>query len=70
MAEIAMPIIHITEACRVTIMGSWAHVSVVSLTSAQDAVAPLGTLLVDVVCAILLALAAVESSLALSPSLV
>jgi hypothetical protein len=61
-----MPVIHITEAHRATIMGLWAHVSVVPLTSAQDTVVPLGTLLINMICAILLALAAVKSLLALS----
>jgi hypothetical protein len=67
-AEVAMSIIHVTEACRATIVGLWAHVSVVPLTSAQDTVAPLGAFFVGVVCAILLALAAVETSLTLSLS--
>jgi hypothetical protein len=70
MAEVVMPVVYVTEACHATIMGLWAHVSVVSLTSAQDAIVPLGTLLVDMIRAILLALAVVESLLALSPSLV
>jgi hypothetical protein len=65
-----MPIVYVTEAHHATIMGLWAHVSVVPLTSAQDTVVPLGTLLINVICAILLALATVKSLLALSPPLV
>jgi hypothetical protein len=60
-----MSIIHITETHHAAIMWLQAHVGVVPLTSAQDAVVPLGALFVDVISAILLALTAIEPSLTL-----
>jgi hypothetical protein len=45
----------------------WAHVSVVPLTTTEDAVTPLGAFLVDMISAVLLALTAVEPPLALAP---
>jgi hypothetical protein len=65
-AEVAMPVIHITEACGAAIVRARAHVSVVSLTATQDTAAPLGALFIDMVSAILLALTAVEPPLALT----
>jgi hypothetical protein len=53
-------IVHVAKASSATIVGPWAHVSIVSLTVAQDAVAPFGALLVDVVSAIFLTLAAIN----------
>jgi hypothetical protein len=66
MAEVAMAVVHITETRGAAVMQAWAHVSVMSLTSAQDATAPLGALLIDMVSAIFLTLAAVKPPLALT----
>jgi fluoride ion exporter CrcB/FEX len=70
MAKVVMPIVHKAIARGIAIMGSWAHVDVVALTSAQDAVVPLGTLLVNVIGAILFALATVEPLLTLTPPVI
>jgi hypothetical protein len=70
-AEVAVAIVHVAEARGATIMQPQAHVHIVSLTATQDATAPFGALLVNVVSAILLALTAIESPLALtSPAIV
>jgi hypothetical protein len=66
-AEVAVSIVHITEARGAAIMRSWTHIHVVPFTEAQDAVVPFGTLLINVVSAILLALTAIKSLLALTP---
>jgi hypothetical protein len=63
-----MAIVHIVEARGAAVMWLRAHVHVVPLTMTQDATAPFGALLVNVVSAIFLALTAVESLLALTLS--
>jgi hypothetical protein len=65
--EVVVSIVHITEARGAAIMRLWTHVHIVSLTVTQDAAAPFGTLLINVVSAILLALTAIEPPLALTP---
>jgi hypothetical protein len=67
-AEIAMAVIHITEAHRAAIMWARAHICVMPLTATQDAVTPFGALFIHMVSAIFLTLAAVEPPLALSSS--
>jgi hypothetical protein len=47
--EIAMAVVHITVGCRAPIMWVWAHVGVMALALAQNTVAPLGALFVDMV---------------------
>jgi hypothetical protein len=69
-AEVAMPVVHITEGCGAAIVQAWAHVRVVSLTTTQDAVAPFGTLVINVVGAIFLTLAAVKPLLALTSPMI
>jgi hypothetical protein len=61
-----VPIVHIAEACGAAIVQSRAHICVMPLAATQDAAAPLGALLVDMISAILLALTAVEPLLALT----
>ena len=63
-----MAIIHIAVSLRAPIMWARAHVGVVALALAKDAVAPLGAFLVHVVSAILLALTAIKPPLPLTPS--
>jgi hypothetical protein len=65
--EVAVPIIHVTEAHGTAIMRLRTHVHVVPLTTTQDAAVPFGALLINVVSAILLALTAIKSPLALTP---
>jgi hypothetical protein len=65
-AEVTMPVVHVTEARGATVMRTRAHVSVMPLTSAQDAAAPLGAFFINVVRAIFLTLAAVKPLLALT----
>jgi hypothetical protein len=65
-AKVAMPIVHITEAHCAAIMQSQAHVGVVALAMAQDAVAPSGAFLIDMVSAVLLALTTIKPPLALT----
>jgi hypothetical protein len=62
-----MPVIHIAEARRAAVMRSWAHVGVVPLTMTQDAVAPLGAFVIDMVSAVLLALTTIKPLLSLTP---
>jgi hypothetical protein len=70
-SEVAVPIIHIAEACGAAIVRSRAHICVMPLAATQDVAVPLGALLVDMISAILLALTAVEPPLALtSPTIV
>jgi hypothetical protein len=69
-AEIVMPIIHVTEASYAAIMWSWTHVGVVPLAMTQDTIVPLGAFLVDMISAILLALTTIKPPLALTPPLV
>jgi hypothetical protein len=66
-AEVAMPVIHITETCGAAIVWVQAHVRVVSFTATQDTVAPFGAFVVDMVSAIFLALTTVKPPLALTP---
>jgi hypothetical protein len=65
-AEVVMPVIHITETCGATVVRAWAHVRIMSLTTTQDAAAPFRALVVHVVGAIFLTLAAVKPPLALA----
>jgi hypothetical protein len=65
-AEIAMPVVHITEACCAAVMWAWAHIRVMPFAVTQDAIAPFGALVVYVVSAIFLTLAAVKPLLTLS----
>jgi hypothetical protein len=65
-----MPIVHVAVPSGTAIMWLWAHVCVMPLTVAQDATAPLGTLFIDMVHAVLLTLATVKATLALTPPLV
>jgi hypothetical protein len=65
-----MPVVHITEAGSAAVVRARTHIRVVSLTTTQDAVAPFGALVVDMVGAILLTLATVKSLLALTSSAV
>jgi hypothetical protein len=50
--KVAVPIVHITEARGAAIVWPRAHVRIVSLTAAQDAAVPFGTLLIDMVSAV------------------
>jgi hypothetical protein len=70
MAEIAMPVVDVTEARCAAIVWSWTHIGVVPLTMTEDTVVPLGAFLIDMIGAILLALTAIEPPLALTSSLV
>jgi hypothetical protein len=63
MTQVAMPIVHIAEACYVTVMWLWTHVSVVSLTMTEDTTVPLGAFFVYVISTIFLALAAIMEPL-------
>jgi hypothetical protein len=65
-AEIAMPIVHVVEACHAAIMWLGTHVGVVPLAVAQDTVAPLGAFVVDVISTIFLALTTIKPPLALA----
>jgi hypothetical protein len=62
-----MPIVHVAESQGAAIVRLWAHVRVMPLTVTQDAIVPFGAFLVNVISAILLALTAIESLLALAP---
>jgi hypothetical protein len=69
-AKIAMPIIHITEACCAAIMRAWAHIRIMPFAMTQDAIAPFGALVVYVVSTIFLTLATVKPLLTLpSPAI-
>jgi hypothetical protein len=63
-----MSVIDVAVTRRVAVVWLWAHVSIVSLAMTENTVAPSGTLLVDMISAVLLALTAVEPPLALAPS--
>jgi hypothetical protein len=65
-----MSVINVAKAHHVAIVWSWAHVSVVPLTTIEDTVAPLGAFLIDMISAVLLALTTVEPLLALALPLV
>jgi hypothetical protein len=69
-AKVTVPVVHVTEPSGVPIVRLWAHISVMPLTAAQDTVAPLGAFFINMVSAILLTLAAVETMLALTVPLV
>jgi hypothetical protein len=60
-----MAIVHVAEGQRAPIMWARAHISVMPLALAQNAVAPLGALIVHMVSAIFLAFSAIESLLPL-----
>jgi hypothetical protein len=66
MTQVAMAIVHVTEARRAPIMRVRAHVGVVALALTQDAVAPLGALFVHVVSSVFLTFTAIKPSLSLS----
>jgi hypothetical protein len=70
MAEVAMPIVHVTEACGAAVVRTRAHICVVPLTLAQDAVVPLGAFFINVVSAVFLTLATVKPPLALTASVI
>jgi hypothetical protein len=63
-------IVHVAETHGAAVVRPWAHICVMPLASAQDAVAPLGAFLVDMISAILLALTAIEPPLALTPPMI
>jgi hypothetical protein len=65
-----MPVVHVAEAGGAAVVRARAHVHVVSLTMTQDATAPFGALVINVVCAIFLTLAAIKPSLALTSPMV
>jgi hypothetical protein len=65
-----MAVVHITEGRCAPIMWARAHIRVVPLTLAQNAIAPFGALVVHVVSAIFLTFAAVKSPLSLPSSAV
>jgi hypothetical protein len=65
-SKVVMPVIYVAEAHCAAVMQSWTHVGVVPLAMTQNAVAPLGAFIVDVVSTILLALTAIEPPLALA----
>jgi hypothetical protein len=65
-----MAIVHVAETRCAPIVWARAHVGVVALAPTQDAVAPLGALIVNVVSSIFLAFTAIESPLSLPPSAV
>jgi hypothetical protein len=62
-----MSVVHVAETHRAAVMRSWTHVGVVPLAMTQNAVAPLGAFLVDMISAVLLALTAIEPLLSFSP---
>jgi hypothetical protein len=64
--KVAMPVVHVTEACGAAVVQAWAHVRVVSLTTTQDTAVPFGALFVNVVGTIFLTLATVKPLLALT----
>jgi hypothetical protein len=66
--EIAMAVVHVAVGRRAPIMWARAHICVVALALAKDAVAPLGTLVVDMISAIFLTFTTIESPLPLPPS--
>jgi hypothetical protein len=68
-AEIAMAVVHVTESRRAPIMWAWAHIGVMPLTLTQDAVAPLGALVVHMVSTIFLTFTTVEALLPLPSSM-
>jgi hypothetical protein len=70
MAEIAMPVVDVAEACCAAVVQLWTHIGVVPLAMTEDAVAPLGAFLIDMISAILLALTTIEPLLALTSPLV
>jgi hypothetical protein len=65
-AEVAMPIIHVTEACCAAIMWARAHIRVMPFAMTQDAIVPFGALFVYVVSAVFLTLTTVKPLLTLS----
>jgi hypothetical protein len=69
-AKVAVSVIHIAEACCAAIVWAWTYVGIVPLALAQDAVAPLGAFLVDMISAIFLALTAIKALLSLTSSTV
>ena len=63
-----MAVVHIAIGRRAPIVWARAHICVVALALAKDAVAPLGALVVHMVSAIFLTFTTIESPLPLSPS--
>jgi hypothetical protein len=66
--KVAMAVIHVAEARHASIMWARAHICVVALALTQDAVAPLGALVIYVVSSIFLTFTAIKSLLSLSSS--
>jgi hypothetical protein len=64
--KVVVPVVDVAEPRCATVMRSWTHVSVVPLAMTEDAVVPLGALVVDVISAVLLALTAIEPLLTLA----
>jgi hypothetical protein len=68
MTKIAMAVIHVAVGLRAPIMRARAHVRIVALALAKDAVTPLRAFFVDMVSAIFLTLSAIKSPLPLPTS--
>jgi hypothetical protein len=68
--KVAMAIVHVTEGLRASVVGTRAHVSVMPLPLAQNAIPPCGALFIYMVSAVLLALTAVKPPLSLPSSAV
>jgi hypothetical protein len=64
--EIAVPVVHITEARGAAIVRARAHVHIVSLTATQDAAVPFGAFVIHMVGTIFLTFATVKPPLALT----
>jgi hypothetical protein len=62
-AKVAVPIFHVTVAVSAAVIRLWAHVSVMSLPHAQDAIVPPRAFVIDIICPIGLTLTAVEALL-------
>jgi hypothetical protein len=63
--EVTMTIVHVAEGLRAAVVQTRAHVGVMPLPLAQNAIPPFGTLFVYMVSAVLLALTAVKPPLSL-----
>jgi hypothetical protein len=62
-AKVAMAVIHVAEGRRTSVVRPRAHIGIVSLALTEDAVAPLGALVVHVVSTVLLTFTAIKSPL-------
>jgi hypothetical protein len=65
-AKIAMAVVHVAETVHAPIVWARTHVGVMALTSTQDTVAPLGTLVVDVVSSVFLTFTTIKPLFSLS----